>query len=353
MLKFWGYSKDSNHHIKTAYIVAGVSFILVSLFLIIYIFFIRDIALIIMTSVCLLNYALVFPLLKFRCYIIAKSLILAGLIIQVTLLMFIWFAPEAELQYFLFLVAPISFFIFDLDKKIEKILVLFFNLISIAITLIAVVSPNTAPILKINQNVVFMLQLTSVASVYLSILVVFYIYSITLKKVLHNLEELASIDSLTNIPNRRTLFDKGESIYSAKFSANIRFTFLLFDIDHFKDINDAFGHPVGDSVLVQLTELVSKHIREEDILARYGGEEFAIILHDIKPHTGIKIANSIRTRIERHPFIINNNKTAKLTISIGAVTYGTNYSSFDEMVIAADKALYEAKETGRNRVVNY
>jgi diguanylate cyclase (GGDEF)-like protein len=110
---------------------------------------------------------------------------------------------------------------------------------------------------------------------------------------------------------------------------------------------------VGDSVLVQLTELVSKHIREEDILARYGGEEFAIILHDIKPHTGIKIANSIRTRIERHPFIINNHKTAKLTISIGAVTYGTNYSSFDEMVIAADKALYEAKETGRNRVVNY
>lgn len=351
MRTFLGYSNELHYKLKATYIIASVSFFLVFLFLLFYILLIPEPSLIIETFICLLNYVVVFMLLRQHKYTLAKALTVIGLLTQVALLVFIWFAPDTELQYFLFLVAPITFFIFDLDVKIERILIVIFNILSVSFTLVTTMVPNNEPGVVLSNQVVTIFKMMSVASVCISIFLVFYIYADTLRRVYHQLEELASTDSLTNISNRRVLFDHGDSLYNSKVHINKGFSFLLFDIDYFKSINDAYGHPVGDSILIQLTELIQSNIRHQDILARYGGEEFAVILKDVTPEEGVQIAEKIRKKIELHPFVINQHLTAKLTISIGVVTFDSRYDSFDDMVITADKALYKAKENGRNQVV--
>lgn len=120
---------------------------------------------------------------------------------------------------------------------------------------------------------------------------------------------------------------------------------ILFDIDFFKKINDNFGHDIGDSVLKKLATLLKKECRESDILARWGGEEFICLLPS-SDHSGCReFAEKLRKIIEEKKF----RGTPQITVSIGATTYREN-ESFDSMFKRCDKALYEAKQSGRNRV---
>ena len=154
----------------------------------------------------------------------------------------------------------------------------------------------------------------------------------------------ASFDVLTQIYNRNMfhrLIDK--KIITAKTQQS-SFVFIIFDIDYFKKVNDTYGHLVGDDVLVNLSKLVKKHIRDKDIFARWGGEEF-ILAFDVNLKKGVEIANSLKKHIEDEKFDIE--KT--VTCSFG-VTEFKNDDTLESMIQRADKALYEAKSSGRNRV---
>jgi polar amino acid transport system substrate-binding protein len=167
----------------------------------------------------------------------------------------------------------------------------------------------------------------------------------TRKKLEEELEKLATTDKLTSIYNRHKIdLSLREQIEVAQRYERT-FGVIFFDIDHFKDINDKYGHKVGDMVLVELSRLVSKVIRKSDLFGRWGGEEFLIILPETSKDESVKLAQKLREIIQKHDF----EKIGKLTCSFGVTSYRLNDSS-DSIIKRVDKELYKAKNRGRNRV---
>jgi diguanylate cyclase (GGDEF)-like protein len=173
-------------------------------------------------------------------------------------------------------------------------------------------------------------------------------------KIIENTDEnekLANIDPLTNIFNRRAFFLKAEEEFVRATRFKRPLSTLLIDVDHFKNINDKYGHQVGDTVLVELVNSISSIIRPQDIFARYGGEEFIVILPETNLVAAMKFAERVRTTIENNKHS-NENIDASLTVSIG-VTEIKEDSILDTLLVRADLALYQAKELGRNCVCDY
>jgi diguanylate cyclase (GGDEF)-like protein/PAS domain S-box-containing protein len=167
---------------------------------------------------------------------------------------------------------------------------------------------------------------------------------------LHSLlQEQVIRDPLTGLYNRRylneTLLREGERAARRQYPISI----LMIDIDHFKEINDVYGHPVGDNVLVELCGKMTTHVRSCDIIYRYGGEEFLILMLDTTRETALQRAEMIRAEIEKTVFTIDGRRLP-LTISIGVATYSGDSREMWEVIDAADIALYEAKANGRNRI---
>lgn len=171
-----------------------------------------------------------------------------------------------------------------------------------------------------------------------------------LKQTRDELEKLATIDELTNIFNRRHFFSLAEKAFSFSRRKKRLFSVLLIDIDHFKRINDSYGHFIGDEALKIIVDLTKKSIRQEDLFARWGGEEFLILLSETSTDNAMIIAQRIRTEINNFSCDIEGIKI-KFTVSIGVATYDFNDQNLDDIIKRADLALYEAKKTGRNKVV--
>lgn len=161
-----------------------------------------------------------------------------------------------------------------------------------------------------------------------------------------NLNNLATVDMLTQVTNRFE-FDKmlGHSIAVSK-RYNRALSVLLVDIDHFKLINDNFGHLVGDEILKSFSKLLRQQIRQSDIVARWGGEEFIILLPDTSLSSAITMADALRQRIEVNPF----ESVGNITCSIGVAEFNA-IEEADDLLRRADENLYRAKHSGRNRVV--
>jgi diguanylate cyclase (GGDEF)-like protein len=159
--------------------------------------------------------------------------------------------------------------------------------------------------------------------------------SLDLKYTTERLKIVASTDNLTEILNRKGCFDEINKI-------KCNYTMLLIDIDHFKKINDKYGHDMGDKILKGLADLIKSNIRESDVFCRYGGEEFIVILPGVDVKRGIRIAEKIRKIVEKEKI-----HGLHLTVSIGISEY---QNEFESMFKKADENLYIAKKEGRNRV---
>ena len=171
----------------------------------------------------------------------------------------------------------------------------------------------------------------------------------------NRLEQETLIDPLTGVFNRRYLDRRLTQEVERALRYRIPLSVLLIDIDHFKQINDGYGHPVGDQVLVCLGKIVAGELRESDVFARYGGEEFMIILPNTPLAGAIDIAERVRLRVHSHVFLpiepegmggINR------SVSIGVASLGGATDSTEKLVQSADKSLYGAKNAGRNRVMS-
>jgi two-component system cell cycle response regulator len=165
------------------------------------------------------------------------------------------------------------------------------------------------------------------------------------------LEALATTDPLTRVLNRRAFLDRltAEVDRSRRYDSTL--ALLLFDVDHFKRINDTVGHLAGDSVLRQMGALLEDAVRKVDIVARYGGEEFVAILPETSLEGAITFAERLRERIAAQTFDIGNQRVLRLTVSIGIATFpSSDVASTDDLINRADEALYRAKAAGRNQV---
>jgi diguanylate cyclase (GGDEF)-like protein len=157
---------------------------------------------------------------------------------------------------------------------------------------------------------------------------------------------LTTVDGLTQVFNRRYFLEQLEREVSRAKRYRRELSLILFDIDHFKQINDNFGHLAGDYVLKQLATVVKGKIRREDILARYGGEEFAIVLPEIDAHNAFGFAEKVRKLVEKAPFKFEDTKIS-VTVSIGVCTCNEADDSA-ALIKRTDEKLYEAKGAGRN-----
>lgn len=164
------------------------------------------------------------------------------------------------------------------------------------------------------------------------------------------LSEQATTDSLTKLKNRRAFFENGTKALAMARRYVSDLSVILLDIDHFKKINDTYGHQMGDEALVIVANILLEMSRTEDTVARIGGEEFALLLPDTNRLGTAVLAERIRSAIEREQFI-SGDKIIPITVSIGIASFGVDPAeSIDQLLGVADNRLYLAKNSGRNRI---
>jgi diguanylate cyclase (GGDEF)-like protein len=159
-------------------------------------------------------------------------------------------------------------------------------------------------------------------------------------------ERLAMTDPLTELANRRAFEERLREEIARFHRYGHTLTLLLMDVDLFKQYNDTFGHPAGDVVLHETAHLIRQSLREGDLVARYGGEEFVALLPQTGMETARLVAERIGAAVGYHPF-----EHRRITLSIGAAELSGNVTDAASLIASADKALYAAKQGGRNRVV--
>jgi len=162
-------------------------------------------------------------------------------------------------------------------------------------------------------------------------------------------EAAARTDQLTQLPNRR-YFDEYCTLVASRRRATDRVAILAVDVDHFKRLNDMYGHQTGDQVLRSIANAIQMSVRDEDVPARYGGEEFMVLLRNPKPGVAMEIGERIRTTV-RDMNLVDVGVTDRVTVSLGVGSGLSADEPIAEIVERADRALYAAKRTGRDRVV--
>ncbi|MEL4892626.1 GGDEF domain-containing protein [Xanthomonas protegens] len=160
----------------------------------------------------------------------------------------------------------------------------------------------------------------------------------------------ASQDPLTGVTNRRVMWERGEAATQEAARKQGTIAVLMIDVDHFKAINDRFGHAVGDQVLVAIAQTLAEHIRTPDLLARIGGEEFMVLIPQGDEASVRDLAERLRRRIEQQQIDAAPEAPLVCTVSIGYCLSPGALASWQTLVLAADQALYAAKRAGRNRV---
>jgi two-component system, cell cycle response regulator len=162
--------------------------------------------------------------------------------------------------------------------------------------------------------------------------------------------ESATRDGLTKIFNKKYFLDTLRKEFAYCLRHRVDLSLVMFDIDHFKKINDTYGHPAGDFVLQRVAASVNETVRQEDLFARYGGEEFAVMLRESNADKALRCAERCRRAIESGEFVFNG-ASLKVTVSLGVSTLlNGNITQPEELIASADKYLYRAKKAGRNRV---
>lgn len=162
-------------------------------------------------------------------------------------------------------------------------------------------------------------------------------------------QELATFDGLTHIFTRRYWFERSHQEMERSRRFGYTAGCLMIDIDHFKDINDRYGHLVGDAILAEVSRSIKENIRQIDLLGKYGGEEFCLLLTETDREGAVFVAERIRQAIGGKQIRVYD-EDLRVTVSIGVAVFAGGETGLTELIDTADKALYAAKEGGRNRV---
>lgn len=174
-----------------------------------------------------------------------------------------------------------------------------------------------------------------------------------LQEQARTLEQMAVTDPLTQAYNRRHFYRLAEIEMKRAQASATPLSVIVMDADHFKRVNDTYGHQAGDQALIKLTEICQSAIRQTDVFARYGGEEFVLLMPDTDAQAAKSIAERIRANIEKTEIKVEG-KIVRFTVSMGISTFHPPYEfTFDSLLTQADRALYKSKRTGRNRSTHW
>ena len=166
------------------------------------------------------------------------------------------------------------------------------------------------------------------------------------------MQRLAALDSLTGIYNRRFGYNRIQEEFSRSIRSGTALSLIMLDIDHFKVVNDTYGHIVGDKIIVSITKTITGALREGDVLIRYGGEEFLCVLPGASQHDAQLAAERIRIMVA-DSILKYEDQEIKVTVSLGTATYpNQDIADIQQFINKADDAMYSAKNMGRNRVVS-
>ncbi|MBI4335543.1 MAG: sensor domain-containing diguanylate cyclase [Candidatus Omnitrophica bacterium] len=167
-------------------------------------------------------------------------------------------------------------------------------------------------------------------------------------RLYETVQELAITDGLTGMFVRRYFFEMLKVEFDRSLRHNFKLSFIMADLDYFKQCNDRFGHLVGDAVLREVARVLKQNLREVDLLCRYGGEEFSALLPETDKAAAFLVAERLRSAVEKRDLKVYD-EVLRTTISIGVCTYPDDAKTITELIELADKALYGAKAGGRNR----
>lgn len=173
------------------------------------------------------------------------------------------------------------------------------------------------------------------------------------KLLMSKLQDLSLRDGMTGLYNRRFLDNFIDKIASQAARKQDTYAVMMLDVDFFKMVNDTYGHDVGDKVIKAISTVLKENIRESDLAIRYGGEEFVVLLHNSSHEGSLKVANNIHQAFAALEFEVGESKPLKKTMSIGIAQFPTDGDTIWKSIKYADTALYEAKNTGRNKIVEF
>lgn len=250
-------------------------------------------------------------------------------------------AANTEIRMLWFLVITMAAFITN-----GKIL----GILTAVLSMLSLIYVNDIYNLDIN-NFTF---LTIGSSLFITSLVLYYFtkkieaFSRNLSEQNTRLDRLASVDPLTGIMNRRVFLEMADKYFYQSYRQDDKFYFLMLDIDHFKNINDTYGHREGDNVLVTYTKVINDILRKNDLFGRLGGEEFGLVILEKNRKNALHVAEKIRQTIESEVYKVDG-ETLPITMSIG-LAFGYESSTLEEVMHASDIAMYKAKALGRNKV---
>lgn len=178
--------------------------------------------------------------------------------------------------------------------------------------------------------------------------------SLEVKLLMKALQESAFTDGLTGLYNRKFLEEHTKKLIPYAKREEINIGVLMLDMDHFKAVNDEYGHDIGDKVLKELAIILDDSVRESDLVIRYGVEEFIVLLVGVNSEIdALNVANKISQKVRENEIEVYAGAKLKKTISLGLSMFPQDSSNFNSVVKNADIALYEAKSTGRDKVVRF
>lgn len=330
-----------------AYIV--ISMVVVSLFtLLFYIMDYTQAALI--QSLALMPFAYALYQLKHKNLKTAKWVAILASIIIVVIQTNVVFTNATGFHVQLLALVVVAFLICDMKIKQERYLALMLASLIATSFFVSNYWQIYGPIIIISPSTERVFNTLSYTTTFIALSALLYLYSMQLAQKELELSILANTDALTNIYNRGFFMREGEIHYHTCQTKHKPLSVILFDIDDFKQVNDTYGHPIGDQVLVTIANSVRNITPPDSIFARYGGEEFALIL----PYKGLieawQLAEEIRKHIAHHTFHVEDHKI-DITLSFGVASSNQKYREFDTLIRSADRALYHAKRHGKNQTI--
>ncbi|GFK94048.1 Response regulator PleD [Fundidesulfovibrio magnetotacticus] len=171
--------------------------------------------------------------------------------------------------------------------------------------------------------------------------------NVDMLNMFEDIREMANRDFLTGLANRKHLFETGKKLFASQRRGHLRLSAAMMDLDHFKRVNDTFGHDAGDAVLRHFASVLKERFRETDILARFGGEEFCVLSVNMDPAKAFDIFDAFRREVAAKP-VLHGGREIPCSVSVG-VAVGPG-AGFEELLKASDELLYRSKAEGRNRV---